>query len=127
VTWLTGAIQAGCHGRRHETPAGRESRLARRLASDSTLGLGFRIALQSHQFVEGFFFEISTNNIARGMIRARHKYAFNPLKIRFHPNIKLPTNATNKLEKWFALIFLSPGPTPVKPSRSSVDFFFIAP
>jgi ribosomal protein L16/L10AE len=27
---------------------------------------------------------ISTNNIARGMVRARHKYAFNPPKIRFH-------------------------------------------
>jgi hypothetical protein len=31
---------------------------------------------------------ISTNNIATGMIRARHKYAFNPPKIRFHPSTK---------------------------------------
>jgi hypothetical protein len=61
------------------------------------------------------------------MVRARHKYAFNPLKIRFHPNTKLPTDATGKSEKRFALIFLSPGPTLDKPSRSSVDFFFIAP
>jgi hypothetical protein len=27
------------------------------------------------------------------------KYAFNPPKIRFHLNIKLPTNATRKSEK----------------------------
>jgi hypothetical protein len=27
------------------------------------------------------------------------KYAFNPPKIRFHPNTKLPTNATGKSEK----------------------------
>jgi hypothetical protein len=27
------------------------------------------------------------------------KYAFNPLKIRFHLNTKLPTNATDKSEK----------------------------
>jgi hypothetical protein len=27
---------------------------------------------------------ISTNNIAIGMVRDRHKYAFNPPKIRFH-------------------------------------------
>jgi hypothetical protein len=57
------------------------------------------------------------------MVRACHKYAFNPSKIRFYPNTKLPTDATGKSEKRFALIFLSPGPTPDKPSRSSVHFF----
>jgi hypothetical protein len=39
---------------------------------------------------------ISTNNIARGMVRARRKYVFNPPKIRFHANKKLPTYATLK-------------------------------
>jgi hypothetical protein len=29
---------------------------------------------------------ISTNNIARGMVRDRREYAFNPPKIRLHPN-----------------------------------------
>jgi hypothetical protein len=67
---------------------------------------------------------ISTNNIARGMVRVRHTYAFNLSKIRFHPNTKLPTDTSGKSEKRFALIFLSPGPTLDKPSRSSVDFFF---
>jgi hypothetical protein len=31
-----------------------------------------------------FFTKISTNNIATGMVRGGHKYAFNLPKIRFH-------------------------------------------
>jgi hypothetical protein len=37
---------------------------------------------------------ISTNNIATGMVRGGRKYAFNPPKICFYLNTKLPTNAT---------------------------------
>jgi hypothetical protein len=33
------------------------------------------------------------------MVRDRRKYAFNPPKIRFRPNTKLPTSTTNKSEK----------------------------
>jgi hypothetical protein len=42
---------------------------------------------------------ISTNNIATGMVRGGRKYAFNPPKVRFSLNIKLPTNATGKSKK----------------------------
>jgi hypothetical protein len=33
---------------------------------------------------------ISTNNIARGMVHDRRKYAFNPPKIRFYLTFILP-------------------------------------
>jgi hypothetical protein len=39
---------------------------------------------------------ISTNNIARGMVRGSRKIRFRLPKIRFHPITKLPTNATGK-------------------------------
>jgi hypothetical protein len=42
---------------------------------------------------------ISTNNIARGMVRGGRKYASNSPKICFHPNTKLSTNTTDKSEK----------------------------
>jgi hypothetical protein len=47
------------------------------------------------------------------------KYVFNPLKIRFRPNTKLPTNATSKSKKMVRSYFypypkkkLLPQPTP---------------
>jgi hypothetical protein len=62
------------------------------------------------------------------MVRDRRKYAFNPPKIRFHPNTKLPTNATDKLEKQFLKDILRRRPLSAQlaPPADPVASFFPA-
>jgi hypothetical protein len=73
----------------------KESTFLQRLSQ--TFSAKKRAALYNHRNTIRHI--ISTNNIATGMVRGRRKYAFNPPKVRFRPNTKLPTNATGKSEK----------------------------